>query len=51
MFLDRISLNMRVCDCPQVSEEKMDQANERKMEAIDALGEGGLMCSESERRM
>ncbi|XP_072224676.1 hsc70-interacting protein [Leuresthes tenuis] len=29
-------------DVIEVSEEKMDQANERKMEAIDALGEGDL---------
>lgn len=28
---------------PQVTEEMMDQANEKKMEAINALGEGGLM--------
>lgn len=28
---------------PQVSEEMMDQANEKKIEAIDALGEGGLI--------
>lgn len=30
---------------PQVTEEMMDQANEKKVEAIDALGEGGLISS------
>lgn len=30
---------------PQVTEEMMDQANEKNMEAINALGEGGsIVC-------
>lgn len=30
----------------------MDEANEKKMEAINAVGEGQLMfCSDSEQRM
>lgn len=46
----RICLNICVRTLPQVTEQMMDQANEKKMEAIDALGEGRLMfCSESER--
>lgn len=37
---DRICLNISVDTFPQVTEEMMDQANEKKMDAINAQGEG-----------
>lgn len=37
---DRICLNISVDMFPQVTEEMMDQANEKKMDAINAQGEG-----------
>lgn len=39
---DRICLNICVRAFPQVTEQMMDEANEKKMAAIDALGEGRL---------
>lgn len=38
-------LNIRVHYSPQVTEEMMDQANGKKVEAINALGEGVFICS------
>lgn len=47
---DRICLNISVLIFPQITEEMMDQANEKKMDAINALGEGRLIfCSQTEK--